>query len=208
MPELVADEIASLLDEGHRHLEEPRLASGGVAVPFGEDRRLERELLADVEVRGGEIPEEVADDLPRVARVAHVVQQVERALTDGDVGVVKPRHNLRLIRLDRVERVRPDHRREVIEPEVHDVGLVELDESPEGGDGLGEEGLVRDVEHRRQLDRFEEHRVQRVVLVDVLHHVRVLQDLVDDVHLSAKVVWILGGGEVLQHAHALHLQPR
>ena len=70
------------------------------------------------------------------------------------------------------------------------------------------EGLVRDVEHRRQLDRFEEHRVQRVVLVDVLHHVRVLQDLVDDVHLSAKVVWILGGGEVLQHAHALHLQPR
>jgi hypothetical protein len=105
VPQLVADEVPGLLHQRQRHVQEPPLVHA--AVPLGQDRGLQRQLLTDVEVRGDQVLQKRAHDLLGVGFVAHGVQQVQRALADGDVRVVQLRHHLRLELLDGVQGVAP-----------------------------------------------------------------------------------------------------
>mmetsp|Transcript_38736 Transcript_38736/g.125098 ORF Transcript_38736/g.125098 Transcript_38736/m.125098 type:complete len:205 (-) Transcript_38736:392-1006(-) len=59
-----------------------------------------------------------------------------------------------------------------------------------------------------EVDRLEEHRVRRVVLVDVLGHLGAGDDALQHLRDAQLECVLLGGREVLQHLEELDLEPR
>lgn len=174
VPHLVADVVARGGDELQDGVDVPLVAR---CVLLGRDGNLEHHLLAQAVVGDLEVPQQLADDELRVVRVAHAVQQVERAPANGDVLVTQRADDSVLVLLDGLERVgaRGEVRHRV-EPEVAHVRLLGGDEDGELLCGDADERRVG-VEVDREPDGLEEHRVLRVAVLHVarrrpggLHH--------------------------------------
>mmetsp|Transcript_17684 Transcript_17684/g.56563 ORF Transcript_17684/g.56563 Transcript_17684/m.56563 type:complete len:324 (-) Transcript_17684:512-1483(-) len=206
VPDLVRHLVARRADELQHHVHVPRVVR---REPLRQDGDLEDELLLDVVVRIVEVVEQLAHRLLDGGGVAHRVHEVERAAADRDVRILEREEDRRLVLLQVVERVRLllAEARHRVEPEVADVCLTDRDEAAEQVDALRQR-LGRLPEVDREVDRLEEHRVRRVVLVDVLGHLGAGDDPLQHLRDAQLEGVLLGGREVLQHLEELDLEPR
>lgn len=207
VPDLVRHGVAGDGEELHDRVDVPAQVRREA---LGEDGELEHHLVLDGEVGDGEVGEELLDDGLGDGAVAHGEEEVECAAADGDVRVLEREHDRRLLAADGLAAaLELGHLRHRVEAQVADVRLADVDELGQVRDGAraqaGVAGLALLDDQRHGL---EQNAVLGIVAVDVLRHLRLREDVADDL-VHARAHGLVGGHrQLLQQLERAHLQPR
>mmetsp|Transcript_22947 Transcript_22947/g.39673 ORF Transcript_22947/g.39673 Transcript_22947/m.39673 type:complete len:380 (-) Transcript_22947:496-1635(-) len=203
VPDGLGHEITGHQDHLHHRVHVPAQVRGEL---LGENGDLHDDVFLHRAVRLGQVRQQVRHDHLSVGAVGKHIHEVQSALADGDISVLKALEHGALVHLHGLGAIELGHAGHGVQAQVADVGVLHRDKAAQQAAHLvleirGSVGTVEDD----QVDGLEEDAVVSVALVQTLRHFGSDQNVAQDL---VQQLIVIGHLVVLQQAQALHLQPR